>query len=200
MEVNKNSYAVKQVTDKIWKLPSMSNMYYLDLDKKIIVDALHRSDRRLVETFLSKVVDFEKVELVILTHFHTDHVGNFDMFPNAKILASKIEIEDFKNNPAGATVDADIAEKLLKANLHAIEDEQLPNGIEVIHTPGHTRGSISLWYPEQQVLFSGDTIFPAGIGRLDLPTSVPAEMQESLNKLTTYNFKILCAGHDYGLE
>jgi hydroxyacylglutathione hydrolase len=41
--------------------------------------------------------------------------------------------------------------------------------IHVLHTPGHTRGSVSLWLPAERLLLSGDTLFRDSIGRTDLP-------------------------------
>ena len=72
------------------------------------------------------------------------------------------------------------------------------NKLTIISTPGHTRGSISIWYEEEKILFSGDTIFANGsYGRTDLPTSVPEELEKSISKLKEYKYEILCPGHDY---
>ncbi len=67
------------------------------------------------------------------------------------------------------------------------------NVIKVIKTPGHTSDGLSFLYKD--VLFSGDTLFHNGIGRTDLPTSNPKQMQESLEKLKKLKYKILCPGH-----
>jgi glyoxylase-like metal-dependent hydrolase (beta-lactamase superfamily II) len=184
----------------VWKLVGDSNVFYLDLGKKIIIDTSSRQFQPKLQMFLAKVIDFSQVDYVIFTHFHYDHIGNYDLFPNAKLVASRAEIEDFRKNPKGAVLDPRLAERFEKSNLVAIEDIELPKELEVIPVPGHTRGSICIWYAQEKILFSGDTLFPVGIGRTDLPTSVPEKMQDSLNKLTHYNFKTLCAGHDYGLE
>lgn len=195
----KESFAVQNISANVWKLAGDGNAYFLDVGKKIMIDTGSRVLRSKIDMFLSKVVDLAAVDYVILTHVHLDHVGNVDAFPNAKLLASKAEIEAFEKNPYGAVLDNNLAEKLKARGLHAIEDVILPE-LEVLHTPGHTAGSICLWYAKEKVLFSGDTIFPVGIGRMDLPTSVPEKMQESINKLATLTIKKLCAGHDYGLE
>ena len=90
----------------------------------------------------------------------------------------------------------DIAEMLSSVELNPLPKNI--QGLEVINTPGHTKGAVCLWYPEDKILFSGDTMFyNKNIGRLDLPTSVPGEMRNSLIKLLDYNYKILCPGHDY---
>ncbi len=199
MSTNESSLAVRHISPHVWKLPGEGNCYFVDGDKKIIIDTGARGNRPKLEMFLSKIIDFSKVELVIFTHAHLDHVGNFDAFPNAQLTMSRKELEDLKQNPYGAVLDERLAKNLLQKTIIPIEELDLPD-FEIIDTPGHTAGSISLWFAKDKVLFSGDTLFPKGIGRTDLPTSVPDKMQDSLNKLTQYNFKVLAAGHDYGLN
>lgn len=55
--------------------------------------------------------------------------------------------------------------------------------IEVLHTPGHTPGSVCLHVPEENALFTGDTLFSESIGRTDLPGGNPRVLRESLRTL-----------------
>src|SRR3990167_6116034 len=64
----------------------------------------------------------------------------------------------------------------------SIDKLEIP-GIDVVKTPGHTKGSICYYMPKEKILFSGDTIFHNGIGRTDLPNSQPEKMAESLEKI-----------------
>ena len=57
--------------------------------------------------------------------------------------------------------------------------------LEVLHTPGHTEGSICLLANDQRLLFTGDTLFRGGLGRVDLPGASPEAMVESLSRLST---------------
>jgi hydroxyacylglutathione hydrolase len=57
-------------------------------------------------------------------------------------------------------------------------------GLEVIHTPGHTRGSVGFYSPGAGLLFSGDTMFAGSIGRSDLPGGDPFVLGESLARLS----------------
>lgn len=67
---------------------------------------------------------------------------------------------------------------------------------EVIKTPGHTSDSISIYFKEEKVLFSGDFIFKNAIGRTDLPTGSDKEMVESLKLISKYpNDIIVYPGH-----
>ena len=185
---------IKKIVPGIWKLNVDSNIYFLE-DKKIIIDSGPRAYRKDVEMFLSKVVDFDKVEKVLFTHLHADHIGNFDLFSKAEFFASKEEIESFKKDPVGTVLMEDIAEKFKKAELKELKDF---GDLKIIKTPGHTKGSVCIFYEKERVLFSGDTLFfNKNIGRTDLPTSAEGEMQNSLNKLAELSFRILAPGHDY---
>jgi len=59
--------------------------------------------------------------------------------------------------------------------------------LSVLHTPGHTEGSVCLWSADDGLLFSGDTLFAGGWGRVDLPVASPDQMVESLARLATYD-------------
>ncbi|HET7838256.1 MAG TPA: MBL fold metallo-hydrolase [Rectinemataceae bacterium] len=56
-------------------------------------------------------------------------------------------------------------------------------GFRVIHTPGHTRGSICLYGQAERILISGDTLFESGVGRTDGPDASQAELEKSLARL-----------------
>jgi len=184
---------IKEIAPKIWKLNVDSNVYFLDLKEKIVIDAGPKSYREIVEKELSKVVDLDKVDRVIFTHLHYDHMGNFDLFPNAEFYASPEEIDLFEKNKMYAIGDPLLAANF-KVKLNPLKDFL---GLKVINSPGHTKGSICLYYEKEKVLFSGDTLFFNGIGRTDFPFSDPSRMEESLEQLEKVGYKILAPGHDY---
>lgn len=55
--------------------------------------------------------------------------------------------------------------------------------IQAIHTPGHTEGSVCYYFPEENLLVSGDTLFHGSVGRTDLPTGNGREIMASLKRL-----------------
>ncbi|MBS3106771.1 MBL fold metallo-hydrolase [Candidatus Woesearchaeota archaeon] len=185
---------MEQLAPDVWKLNVDSNVYFLDIEPKTLIDVGPEEYKELVKSELSKVVRLEDIGRIIFTHFHLDHIGNFDLFPNAKFYAAKEEIDFFRKNPEGAVLDRGLAKKFSQVALHPLTALE---GFDIIRTPGHARGAICLLYKKRGILFSGDTLFNNGIGRLDLPSSEPEKMQASLEKIKKLDYKILAPGHDY---
>ncbi len=184
---------IKEIAPKIWKLNVDSNVYFLDFKEKIVIDTGPKAYRSVVEEELGKKISLDKVDRVIFTHLHYDHSGNFNLFPNAKFYASAEEIKLLEKNKMYAIGDPLLA-RGFKVKLNVLKD---CFGLKVISTPGHTKGSICLYYAKGKVLFSGDTLFFNGFGRIDFPFSDPGRMDESLEKLKGIGYKILAPGHDY---
>ena len=68
--------------------------------------------------------------------------------------------------------------------------------LRVIHTPGHTPGSICLYEAQSKSLFSGDTVFPYGsVGRTDLPGGSSRNLIRSISRLVTLDVSVLYPGH-----
>ena len=66
----------------------------------------------------------------------------------------------------------------------------------MIHTPGHTPGSICLYEAQSKSLFSGDTVFPYGsVGRTDLPGGSSRDLIRSISRLVKLDVSVLYPGH-----
>ncbi|MCK4714993.1 MAG: MBL fold metallo-hydrolase, partial [Candidatus Aenigmarchaeota archaeon] len=68
-------------------------------------------------------------------------------------------------------------------------------GFEVMHTPGHTPGSICLYDRKSKTLITGDTIFSDGVGRTDMPGGNEEQLKESIDKLASLEVRRLLPGH-----
>ncbi len=126
-----------------------------------------------------------RLDLILLTHHHADHVAGTD------------EVRARFNCPVvGAAADAHRLPRLDRA-LREGEEVLLGDARgRVIDTPGHTRGQINFFFPDGDVLLSGDTLFSLGCGRLTEGTA--AEMFASLRKLAALpGDTIVCCGHEY---
>ena len=184
---------MEKIASNVWKVAVTSNVYLLDLGEWVVIDTGPYSDRETVEAELSSVVALDKVSKLILTHLHYDHCANFDLFPNAIVYAHEDSIKALQSNKVGAILDPSTAARF-DVKLEPLKDML---GLEVIYTPGHTTGIVCLLYKEKKILFSGDTLYNNGMGRVDLPFSDPALMEKSLAALKKIDYDILAPGHDY---
>ena len=158
-------------------------IYLLRNIEKNITTVIDPGDAKPVEKFLK-----EKgwhLDEIVNTHHHHDHTGG-----NAKL----------KEN-YGSKLIAPIYEKEIISNIDIfVSDNEIISiaGVEtkVIHTPGHTKGHVCFYMPEENALFSGDTLFYLGCGRVFEGSM--EQMWSSLAKLKALPDNTLTyCGHEY---
>lgn len=141
----------------------------------------------------------DDIKLVINTHCHFDHTGGNGIFQNADIAIHKKDAPPLEEGDDIATAaylfGASI--KPLKIDLKLKEGDNIGD-FEIIHTPGHTQGSICLY--DGETLISGDTIFAyGGFGRVDMGGSIK-DMKQSIKKLLKLDIKHILPGHGPWVE
>jgi glyoxylase-like metal-dependent hydrolase (beta-lactamase superfamily II) len=67
--------------------------------------------------------------------------------------------------------------------------------LQILHTPGHSPGSISLYWPDNKVLISGDVIFYGSVGRTDFPGGSLSTLKQSIEKLSKLEVECMIPGH-----
>jgi glyoxylase-like metal-dependent hydrolase (beta-lactamase superfamily II) len=70
--------------------------------------------------------------------------------------------------------------------------------LKVFHSPGHTPGHVTIYWPDRQVLIAGDCIFYRSTGRADLPGGDPLILRQSIERLSKLEIEYLLSGHAYG--
>ena len=177
-----------------------SNCFLLTDEKIVLVDSSASNNAsQIIASLKEQGIAPEQINLILHTHGHADHFGCDFLFKNAEIMMHKHDAERVNKNDAAFTCSA----WLQGTKIPAISSFLTPNQtidlgklkLQVLHTPGHTHGSVCLLERNKKLLFSGDTLFNAGIGRTDLPTGNAADLLQSLKTLKTTPFNYLLPGH-----
>ncbi len=129
-----------------------------------------------------------EITLIVNTHSHWDHVA--DNAPLAQVTGAPIAIHTADaaqlSRPMSAFGSLPWAIPPSHADRTLTEGDTVQVGtttFTVLHTPGHTPGSICLYSAAWSLLISGDTLFAGSYGRYDLPGGDPAALQDSLARL-----------------
>ncbi|MCQ2056472.1 MAG: MBL fold metallo-hydrolase [archaeon] len=152
-------------------------------DEIIVVDTSSYDKRLVILSSLEHIgVSAKDVSVVILTHSHTDHTSNNDIFPNARIL---VHAGENNNIPHAEIIEKDII---------------LTEGVELKHTPGHTLGSMSVFVngKNKKYVIAGDAIPLKDnfIRRIPPTLHVCKNLAEESLKMISKYADVVIPGHD----
>ena len=176
------------------------NTYFIDGPSRVLIDPGHRALFDHVQQGLAQLeLSVNEIDLVICTHAHPDHLEAVPLFKDTPTLFTLHETEwqwaatIGKQMSAAYGIDIDDfrPDFFIKEGTLALDGLEL----DIIHTPGHSPGSVTLYWPLQKALFTGDLIFKEGLGRTDLPGGDGSKLKQSIKGLKDLDAAWLLAGH-----
>ncbi len=185
---------------KVSGSPFDGNVYLILDEVPVLIDAGMDPEPTLRK--IKKLIDPQKIEMIILTHSHHDHSGGVPRLKEAtgaRVLIHEDEAGSLGDDMATVAYLFGLSAPEIEADGTLKEGDVIDLGewkLEVMHTPGHSPGGICLYEPRAKVLFSGDTVFPQGnIGRTDLFAGCDADLISSIERLTKLDVEVLYPGH-----
>lgn len=146
--------------------PLNNNCYFLEIDDEVIIIDPAKHINKIKNKLGEK-----NLVAIFVTHYHFDHVGALKNLQNKY----DVPIYDYKKE-----------EKNYKLNKF---------DFDIIYNPGHSKDSVSFYFKNDNLLFSGDFIFKDDIGRCDLEGGDYEEMLKSIDKIKKYEDFIIYPGH-----
>lgn len=208
-KIDENTFAIKE--DKIGYKANC--FLLLDNGEGILIDALSGVYQGFVDS-LEHIFNV-RIRKLYLTHAHYDHFGGYDKNKIEEVYVSKYELNNLKNYYLtddyvqkeilwdGTTTfpsNFDVSNyKVIKIPDAKIVPKQIIFGkrtLEVIETPGHSKGSVSFYDITNRYLFTGDVLYEGDIDLCEDPTSSKSEYLNSLLKIIDLDITKFLCGHN----
>ena len=141
---------------------------------------------------------------ILLTHGHFDHAGEAASTAKEygiKVYASASQERELKDPNINLSGDMFGNTEVYSADVYLQDDEEFDLAglhIKCLYTPGHTPGGCCFYFPNEEIVFTGDTLFSGSVGRTDFPEGSMSQLVNSIkSKLLTLSDDTICyPGHN----
>ena len=189
------------------------NVYLLVDEDLTLIDSGFPGNGRIIAQYIEGLGRrLNELKRVLLTHSHPDHTGSVaelkEMLPALQVMAHRSDTSVDKDgrhlvsylNLFGATPLPIPFLRRVEADGFLEEGQVLPilGGLRVIHTPGHTPGSVCFYLETQKVIFLGDNVVNRGQylgGSMPFPKTSMKLYERSLRRIAAMDFDIACLAH-----
>jgi len=196
MKIEKDLYAY------LWFDPyeNNCNTYLIRGEVTVLIDPGHsRHVPNLFHQMEGDGISPEEISLIILTHSHPDHFEGLEAFLNKPLKIAMNQEEERYLLESGKLLFEMMGQPMpeFRVDFYLREGElHLSKELfQIYQTPGHSPGSLSIYWPEKKVLFTGDLVFYGGIGRTDFQGGNSKLIKESIERMSHLDTEILLPGH-----
>jgi glyoxylase-like metal-dependent hydrolase (beta-lactamase superfamily II) len=141
----------------------------------------------------------EEIDLVLITHSHPDHMEGVEVFLDKPVRIAMGKEEERYLLESGKILFDMMRMALPKIRIDFyLREGELRLGSQtfnVYQSPGHSPGSLTIYWPERKTLFTGDVVFFGGIGRTDFMEGNSKSLMESIERLSQLDTELLLPGH-----
>jgi hydroxyacylglutathione hydrolase len=185
-----------------WTNPAANNTnsYVVRAGQIVLIDPGHLQFlNHLFQAIRMDGIYDDQIQGVVCTHAHPDHLEGLQAFEGRPVWTA-LGLKDHRFlQEAGDEIYRLMGMNPLRirVDLFLKEGELILGGeaFQVIETPGHSPGSICLYWPARKALFTGDVVFEMGVGRTDFPGGDGKALMRSLERLAGFDAEILLPGH-----
>jgi glyoxylase-like metal-dependent hydrolase (beta-lactamase superfamily II) len=196
MKIEEDLYAY------LWQDPyeNNCNTYVIRGEMTTLIDPGHSHHvERLFQQMAGDGIYPEEIQLVLITHTHPDHFEGLEKFLDKPVKVAMNREEEQYLLRSGKLLFEMMGQSLPKFRVDFyLKEGDLLLGSKKFHiyqAPGHSPGSLVIYWPDKKVLLTGDVLFYGGIGRTDFHEGNSKLLKKSIERLSRLDVEMVLPGH-----
>lgn len=162
-----------------------TNSYIFEYNNSLFIIDPGSDINKIINSLENKKIDY-----ILLTHGHMDHIGSVKEL--IKLYNPKVYLSILDKGYINGNIILDPYFDKNNYNFEFIDYSNFNiDGIKIINTKGHSKGSVSIYLEKEGIIFTGDTLFKGSFGRFDFPLGNFKELKESINLLFSLDENVI---------